>query len=142
MLYNLHVQTRLDFIASDVPLFKKLYLWCLRGLYHLYVLKNVKNTHGWLILLVKFRIQLETFFKYHSSMGVFHVFKIAQMDSNRAKRLICSLAIKVHDGDFIITTVARRLRLAFNKAKKLFQHKWWREKSSFAFWNLASNDKS
>ena len=54
-------------------------------------------------------------------MGVFHVFKIAQMDSNRAKRLICSLAIKVHDGDFIITTVARRPRLAFNKAKKLFQ---------------------
>ena len=142
MLYNLHVQMRLDFIAGDVPLFKKLYLWCFAWFVPFVRFKNVKNTHGWLILLVKFRIQLETFFKYHSSMGVFHVFKIAQMDSNRAKRLICSLAIKVHDGDFIITTVARRPRLAFNKAKKLFQRKWRREKSSFAFWNLASNDKS
>ena len=41
--------------------------------YHLYNLKNLKN--------------LQLYKKYHSPMGVFHVFKIAQMVPNHTKRL-------------------------------------------------------
>ena len=45
--------------------------------YHLYHLKNVKNTHGGVLLLVTL----------HTFMGVFHIFKIVQMVPNRAKHL-------------------------------------------------------
>ena len=38
--------------------------------YHSYNLKNVKNTYGGVLLLVK----PATLLKVHSSMGVFHVF--------------------------------------------------------------------
>ena len=41
----------------------------------LYNLKNVKNIHGGVILIVKF-------------LGVFHIFKIVQMVRNRKKRHI------------------------------------------------------
>ena len=43
--------------------------------YHLYNLGNLKNMHGGVLLLVKlqaFTLQLHQ--KWHSSMGVFHVF--------------------------------------------------------------------
>ena len=39
--------------------------------YHLHNLKNVENTHGGVLLLVKLH-----------SMGVFHIFKIVQMIPN------------------------------------------------------------
>ena len=42
--------------------------------YHLCNLKNVKNTHGGVLLLVKLQ-------------GIFQVFQIVQMVTNRAKRL-------------------------------------------------------
>ena len=45
----------------------------LHDLYHLHNLKNVKNTHGGVLLLV------------HFSIGLFHLFKIAQMVPNRGK---------------------------------------------------------
>ena len=47
--------------------------------------KKRENTHGRVLLLVKlqdFRLQL--YYKYHSFMGVFQVFKIVQMVANRA----------------------------------------------------------
>ena len=37
--------------------------------YHLYNLKNVKNTHGGVLLLVKLQAEAS-----EASMGVFHVF--------------------------------------------------------------------
>ena len=49
--------------------------------YHLHNLKNVKNTYGGVLLLVKLQATL----KEHSSMGAFHIFKIAQMVRNHAK---------------------------------------------------------
>ena len=39
--------------------------------YHLYNLKNVKNTYGGVLLLLKLKKHAK---KQHSSMGVFHVF--------------------------------------------------------------------
>ena len=54
--------------------------------YCLYNFKNVKNTHGGVPLLAK--LQPATLLKQHSSMGVFHVFKIVQMVPKRAKPLI------------------------------------------------------
>ena len=39
--------------------------------YHLYNLKNVKNTYGGVLLLLKLKKYAK---KQHSSMGVFHVF--------------------------------------------------------------------
>ena len=38
--------------------------------YHLHNLKNVKNTYGGVLLLVKLQATL----KEHSSMGAFHIF--------------------------------------------------------------------
>ena len=49
--------------------------------YHLHNLKNVKNTYGGVLLLVKLQATL----KKHSSMGAFHIFKTAQMVRNHAK---------------------------------------------------------
>ena len=48
--------------------------------YHLYKLKNMKNTHEGVLLLVK---QL-------SSVGIFHIFLFEQMVPNRAERLKCN----------------------------------------------------
>ena len=45
--------------------------------YHLYNLKNMKNTHGEVLLLVKFQAEACNFTKSntpHSSFGVFLVF--------------------------------------------------------------------
>ena len=50
--------------------------------YHLYNIKNVKKTHGGVLLLVK--LQPATLLKLTLPMGVFYVFKIAQMVPNRA----------------------------------------------------------
>ena len=49
--------------------------------YHLYNLRNVKNTHGGCYFLQSCRLQ-------HCSMGIFHVFKFVQMVPNRAKHHI------------------------------------------------------
>ena len=49
------------------------------AIYHLNNLKNVKNTHGGVLTLLK----------NYSSMGVFHVFYIAQMVPNRATHHTC-----------------------------------------------------
>ena len=62
--------------------------------YHLYNLKNMKNTHAEVLLLVKFQAEACNFTKSntpHSSLGVFLVFKIEPMVRNQAKRLICLL---------------------------------------------------
>ena len=54
--------------------------------YHLYNLKKETSNQGGVILLVKLQALACNFTKYHSSMGVSHVFKIVQMVPNRAKR--------------------------------------------------------
>ena len=57
--------------------------------YHRYNFKKVKNTHGGVIFLVKVAgLTLQLYQKYHSSMGVFQVFKIVQIVPNRAKHHI------------------------------------------------------
>ena len=63
--------------------------------YHLYNLKNVKNTHGEMLPLAKLL----------SSMGVFHVFKIVQMVPNRAIHHIrkCSINQKCRMKRVLIT---------------------------------------
>ena len=54
--------------------------------YHLYNLKNLKNTHEGVLLLVKLQAKnLQFYQKKHSSMGVFHAFKIVQMIPNCQK---------------------------------------------------------
>ena len=53
-------------------------IWC-----RLYSLKNVKNTHGGVLILV------------HSFMGVFHVFQIVQMVPNRATHHIYRLSAQL-----------------------------------------------
>ena len=54
--------------------------------YHFYKVKNVKNTHGGVALLVKLQAKACNFtIKVALSMGVFHVFSIVQIAPNRAK---------------------------------------------------------
>ena len=57
---------------------------------HSYNFKNMKNTHGGVLLLVELqpftRILAFNFLK--SSMGVFHIFKIVQMVPDRARHHI------------------------------------------------------
>ena len=44
--------------------------------YPLYNLKNTKNIHGGMLLLVKFQAEARNFTKSNTPMGVFHVFKL------------------------------------------------------------------
>ena len=56
--------------------------------YHLHNLKNVKNTHGGMLLFVQLHVSAYNFTEtHHSSMGILHVFEIMQMEPNPAKRL-------------------------------------------------------
>ena len=55
--------------------------------YHLYNVKNVKNTHGGVLISVQLRADA---LREHSSIGVFHFFKIVQMIPNRATHHISS----------------------------------------------------
>ena len=53
--------------------------------YHLSNLKNVKNTHGGVVILVKFQAEACNVTKINTpTWSVFHVFKIGQMVPNRA----------------------------------------------------------
>ena len=56
----------------------------LRDLVPFVQFRNVKNTHGGVLLLVKLKAEACKFTKSNTSMGVFHVFKIVQMVPNRA----------------------------------------------------------
>ena len=59
--------------------------------YHLHNLKNVKNTHGGVLLLVKSQALAFNFTKSNTPPWVsFYVLKIMQMVQNRAKLLIFS----------------------------------------------------
>ena len=58
--------------------------------YHLYNLKNVKNTHEEVILLVNMQLQ-----SYHSSMCVFHVILTIQMVPNRANSTKSSCIVNI-----------------------------------------------
>ena len=53
----------------------------------LYNFKNVKNTHGGVLLVILLKVSL--------LRGCFHVFYIVQIMPNRAKRLICNTAQKM-----------------------------------------------
>ena len=46
--------------------------------YHLYNLKNAKNTHGGVLILEKWRLQSATLLKL-TLLHIFHVFQIVQM---------------------------------------------------------------
>ena len=62
--------------------------------YHLYNFKNVKNTHGGVLLLVKCRVQLANLLKVTLLHGCFARFKnvfIVRMAPNRAKCLIWNI---------------------------------------------------
>ena len=67
-----------DILQSAFPVTKTrlfIYVMFCATWYHLYNLKFVKNTHGGVLLLVKLQgKRLQLYWKYHSSMGVFHVF--------------------------------------------------------------------
>ena len=56
--------------------------------YHLYNLKNVKNTHGGVLLLVKLQALACKFAKSDSAWMFFAFFYIVKMVRNRAKRLM------------------------------------------------------
>ena len=72
--------------------------------YHLHNFKNVKNTHGVVLLLVKLQASVCNFTENNTPPWVFfHIFKIVQMVPNQAKRLIfIGIAyfstIKIHPG--------------------------------------------
>ena len=55
--------------------------------YHVYDLKNVKNTHGGVLLLVKFQAEVCNFAKSNIPPWVFSSFKVVHMVPNRAKCL-------------------------------------------------------
>ena len=55
-------------------------------------LKNVKNTHGGVLLLVNIQAESCAFTKSNSPPRVLHVFKL-KMVPNYAKRLICMFYI-------------------------------------------------
>ena len=57
--------------------------------YHLYNLRNVKNTHGGVLLIVKVRAENCSFTKYNTAAWVFHIFDLLQMLPNRAKHCVC-----------------------------------------------------
>ena len=59
--------------------------------YHLYDLKIVKNTHERVLPLVKLQAKPATLPKVALFQGCFHVFKIVQMVSNRAERLVLKM---------------------------------------------------
>ena len=72
----------LSFVAiyyGSIPISTGLHIIVMRCAiwYHLHNLKDVKSTHGGVLILVK--LQAEA-----SPMGVFHVFKIVQMAPNHA----------------------------------------------------------
>ena len=60
---------------------KDVVLWVIW--YHMYKLKYVKNTHGGVILLVKFSFSLQLYWKYHSSMDVFTFLKLQNGTKSR-----------------------------------------------------------
>ena len=53
--------------------------------YHFYDFKNVKNTHGGMLLLVKLQTEARNFTKTNTPLWVSHFFKIVQMLPNRTK---------------------------------------------------------
>ena len=72
-----------------LALSNKLYLTLCIIWYHLYNFKNVKNTHGWVVLLVKLQTETCNFTKSNISPWMFfHVFQILQMVKNRTKHHI------------------------------------------------------
>ena len=63
----IHIKTKtLKTVAAKEATQVKSYVMPCKIWYHLYNLKNVKNTHGGVLLLVKLQTK-------HSSMGGFHV---------------------------------------------------------------------
>ena len=56
--------------------------------YHLYNLKNVKNTHGGVLLLLKLQALACKFSKNNTIPWVCKIFKIVKIVPNHAKRLI------------------------------------------------------
>ena len=58
-------------------------IWC-----HLYNFRNVKNTNGRVLLLVKLQAKASNFTESNTPLCVFHISEIVQMAPNRAKQHI------------------------------------------------------
>ena len=95
-------------------------------LYRLYNLKNVKNTHGGVLLLVQScRLKQQSCrLQQHSSMGVFHVFKLYKWC--KIAQCITSNTIKwfpkLHQETFFIP------KILFYLKKLKFIHEQWEMK--------------
>ena len=87
--------------------------------YHLYNLKNVKNNHGGVLLLVTLQAKACNLLKVTLLMCVFHVFYIVQMVSNRVKHLIYPLGWNKNKNKSV-ATYSPKVLLLISKYRRLF----------------------
>ena len=100
--------------------------------YHLYKLKNVKNTHGGVLLLVKLQaISFAQFQKREKHLWMsntppwlfFTFFKIIQMVQNRAKHHIyAKLGSK---DEFLMTLMKLRIDFCYRSFFDILEHIWY-----------------